>query len=182
MLDPKLRLPHSHRHLSNIMALFPFNLITRDGDQTERQRIKASLAQYDKVGTGAWVGYSFSWMSCLRARVGDADRRRCPLLRGLGPAVCQRQLGSEQIALARGVKPCLESCGVLALHAGEALQGWEGGPQLELVCLRQSKRNAMGHTRGLRGAHEGATLNPIREGHSRTCDMHMRHVWGSAWA
>ena len=37
------------------------------------QRIEASLAQWDKLGTSAWCGYSFSWMSCLRARVGDAE-------------------------------------------------------------------------------------------------------------
>ena len=34
--------------------------------------IGASLKQWDRLGTGAWCGYSFSWMSCLRARVGDA--------------------------------------------------------------------------------------------------------------
>ena len=37
------------------------------------QRIRASLAQWDQLGTGAWCGYSFSWMSCLRSRVGDAE-------------------------------------------------------------------------------------------------------------
>jgi len=55
------------------MAFHPFNLITCEGDQTDRQRIAASLAQWDKFGTDYWCGYSFSWMSCLRARVGDAE-------------------------------------------------------------------------------------------------------------
>jgi hypothetical protein len=35
--------------------------------------IDASLAHWDELGTRAWCGYSFSWMSCLRARVGDGE-------------------------------------------------------------------------------------------------------------
>ena len=66
-------LPSSHRHLSNIIGLHPFNLITCEGTAQDVQRIQASLAQWDKLGTSAWCGYSFSWMSCLRARVGDAE-------------------------------------------------------------------------------------------------------------
>ena len=44
-----------------------------DGDAREQQIIAASLADWDKAGTRAWCGYSFSWMACLRARVGDAE-------------------------------------------------------------------------------------------------------------
>ena len=73
LVDAKTPLPGSHRHLSNIIGLFPFNLITCEGGEKDNQRIKASLAQWDKYGTGAWCGYSWSWMSCLRARVGDAE-------------------------------------------------------------------------------------------------------------
>jgi alpha-L-fucosidase 2 len=73
LLDAKTPLPGSHRHLSNIIGLFPFNLITADGSGQDQQCIKASLAQWDKFGTRAWCGYSFSWMSCLRARVGDSE-------------------------------------------------------------------------------------------------------------
>ncbi len=66
-------LPSSHRHLSNLMGIHPFNLITVEGDDDERRSIRASLAEWDALGTKAWVGYSFSWMSALRARVGQAD-------------------------------------------------------------------------------------------------------------
>jgi alpha-L-fucosidase 2 len=72
-VDAKTPLPHSHRHLSNLIALFPFNLITSEGGESDRQRIKASLAQWDKFGPSQWCGYSWAWMSCLRARVGDAE-------------------------------------------------------------------------------------------------------------
>ena len=73
LLDENTPLPGSHRHLSNLMALYPFNLITTDGGPREQQIIAASLADWDKAGTRAWCGYSFSWMACLRARVGDAE-------------------------------------------------------------------------------------------------------------
>ncbi|MFI5380380.1 MAG: ribosomal protein L7/L12, partial [Tepidisphaerales bacterium] len=66
-------LPGSHRHLSNIMGIHPFNLTTIDGGDRDRRIINASLAQWDQFGTKAWCGYSFSWMSCLRARVGDGE-------------------------------------------------------------------------------------------------------------
>lgn len=66
-------LPGSHRHLSNLIGIYPFNLITIDGPELDRRVIGASLKQWDALGTSAWCGYSFSWMSALRARVGDAE-------------------------------------------------------------------------------------------------------------
>jgi alpha-L-fucosidase 2 len=66
-------LPGSHRHLSNLMGLHPFNLITAEGGPGDARMIRASLAEWDLMGTKAWCGYSFSWMSALRARVGDAE-------------------------------------------------------------------------------------------------------------
>jgi len=73
MLDEKTQLPGSHRHLSNLIGLYPFNLITIDGGERDREIIAASLKQWDTAGTSAWCGYSFSWMAALRARVGDSE-------------------------------------------------------------------------------------------------------------
>jgi len=73
LLDATTPLPGSHRHLSNLMALHPFNLITEDGGERDRQIIAASLKDWDGQGTGTWCGYTFSWMSCLRARAGDPE-------------------------------------------------------------------------------------------------------------
>jgi len=72
-LDAASNLPGSHRHLSNLMPIHPFNLITVDGGAAQQRTIDASLAEWDRLGTRAWCGYSFSWMACLRARVGDAE-------------------------------------------------------------------------------------------------------------
>lgn len=66
-------LPGSHRHLSNLMALHPFNLIHPENGPDQRKIVEATLAEWDRFGTKAWVGYSFTWMSALRARIGDAE-------------------------------------------------------------------------------------------------------------
>jgi alpha-L-fucosidase 2 len=66
-------LPGSHRHLSNLMNLYPFNLTSVEGSPRDRQMIGASLTQWDRFGTAAWCGYSFAWMSALQARVGLAE-------------------------------------------------------------------------------------------------------------
>jgi alpha-L-fucosidase 2 len=66
-------LPASHRHLSNLMGLHPFNLITAEGGADDTRMIDTSLAEWDAKGTKEWCGYSFSWMSALRARVGRAE-------------------------------------------------------------------------------------------------------------
>lgn len=73
LLDAVTPLRESHRHLSNLIAIYPFNLITCEGGAEDEKRIKASLAQWDRLGTSQWCGYSWAWMSCLRARVGDAE-------------------------------------------------------------------------------------------------------------
>jgi len=72
-LDARSELTESHRHLSNLMGIHPFNLVTVEGGDQDRRTIAASLKQWDGLGTRGWVGYSFAWMACLRARVGDAD-------------------------------------------------------------------------------------------------------------
>lgn len=71
-LDAREELAESHRHLGSLMAIHPFNLITIEGSDEDRRIIQASLDQYDRLGTRAWVGFSFSWMAAVRARVGDA--------------------------------------------------------------------------------------------------------------
>jgi len=73
LIDAVKELPSSHRHLSHIIGLYPFNLITKDGGDKEQQIIKASLKNWDSKGTSEWCGYTFSWMSCMQARVGNAE-------------------------------------------------------------------------------------------------------------
>jgi alpha-L-fucosidase 2 len=73
MLDETRDLTASHRHFSHIMGIHPFNLITTDGGDRDRRIINASLRHMDQLGTKTWVGFSFAWMACLRARVGQPE-------------------------------------------------------------------------------------------------------------
>lgn len=73
MLAQDEELRESHRHHSHLMGIHPFNLLTTDGADREREIVKATLESNARLGTGAWCGYSFSWMSCLRARAGLAE-------------------------------------------------------------------------------------------------------------
>jgi alpha-L-fucosidase 2 len=73
LLDANNELTMSHRHLSNIIGIYPFNLINRENGKKDRQMIESTMKSWDQLGTRAWVGYSFSWMSCLRARVDDGE-------------------------------------------------------------------------------------------------------------
>lgn len=73
MVDAVSELPYTHRHLSNIMGIYPFNLLTKEGTERDSQVIDASLKNWHSKGTRGWCGYSFSWMSCMQARVGNAD-------------------------------------------------------------------------------------------------------------
>jgi alpha-L-fucosidase 2 len=66
-------LPGSHRHLSNLMGIHPFNLITVDGGYGDVRMINRSLEEWEAKGTQGWTGYSFSWMAAVMARVGRGD-------------------------------------------------------------------------------------------------------------
>jgi len=74
MLSPNESLRESHRHHSHLMAIHPLGILNVEGTDRDRKVIAASLQQIDKLGTNAWCGYSFSWMACIAARSGDADR------------------------------------------------------------------------------------------------------------
>jgi alpha-L-fucosidase 2 len=73
MLASGENLVESHRHLSHTMSIHPFGLLTIDGSDRDRAIIAASCKHYDALGTSQWTGFTFSWMACLRARVGDAE-------------------------------------------------------------------------------------------------------------
>ncbi|MGA7203719.1 MAG: hypothetical protein WBX27_03705 [Specibacter sp.] len=74
LLDADTPLRESHRHLSNLIGIYPFNLITLEGSEKDRRRIRTSLEAWDSLGTQWWTGYSWAWMACLRARIGDGEQ------------------------------------------------------------------------------------------------------------
>lgn len=64
----------SHRHFSHAMAVHPLGLVDVHTGEEQRSIVEGTIAQIDKHGTQAWVGYSFSWFACMCARAGQSDR------------------------------------------------------------------------------------------------------------
>jgi len=73
-LSPDESLAESHRHHSHLMPIHPLGILHAEGADRDLRIIDASLAEIDRLGTRAWCGYSFSWMSCIAARAGEPER------------------------------------------------------------------------------------------------------------
>lgn len=69
-IAPGLPLNRSHRHHAHLVGIYPLNLLHPVNGEKEQELIANSLHQIDLLGTGEWVGYSFSWYAGLCARVG----------------------------------------------------------------------------------------------------------------
>lgn len=74
LIAPGEALEESHRHHAHLMAIHPLGILHTENSERDRRIIEASLKQINDLGTQSWTGYSFSWMACIYARVGKADR------------------------------------------------------------------------------------------------------------
>ncbi len=63
---------YSHRHLAHMQGLFPFDTLDLD-DPYWKTVVRHSMDKMLEVGPLYWASYSFSWMSILHTRMGDAD-------------------------------------------------------------------------------------------------------------
>lgn len=66
MLSPDEILQESHRHLAHLMAIHPLRL-TDYLDEKNQRIIDNSIADLERLGTGAWCGYSFGWAAEIYA-------------------------------------------------------------------------------------------------------------------
>lgn len=66
MLSPDERLTESHRHFSHMMSVHPLRLLDYD-DANDKRVIDESIHEIERLGTGNWVGYSFTWLSEIYA-------------------------------------------------------------------------------------------------------------------
>lgn len=66
-------LAFSHRHLATVMGIYPFNLLNIEGPEAEREVIRASVRDLDRLGVLEWCGYSYTWMAALRARINEPE-------------------------------------------------------------------------------------------------------------
>lgn len=66
MVSPDECLEESHRHFSHAMSIHPLRLIPYEGEEN-RRIIDATILDMERLGTGYWVGFSFTWMAELYA-------------------------------------------------------------------------------------------------------------------
>ena len=72
MLSPDESLNESHRHLSNSMAIYPLYLYDYNNEK-DKEIIDSTILDYERLGTGYWVGFSFPWMSHLYSIQGNGE-------------------------------------------------------------------------------------------------------------
>lgn len=77
--DYKERDPH-HRHMSHLIGLYPFELISRETPNL----LKAALKTIERRGFGGDVGWSNAWKTCFFARLHDAEQAHWYLDRLIG--------------------------------------------------------------------------------------------------
>ena len=63
----------SHRHFSHLIGIYPLAVIDPWRSPGEAATARASIAELDALGSDLWMGYSFAWLSCLKARCGDGN-------------------------------------------------------------------------------------------------------------
>ena len=68
-------LQFSHRHLSHLISIYPFSLLSPK-DTQDSELIKRSLDKLWKIGFENWVGWSFAWLACLEARAGRGEKAK----------------------------------------------------------------------------------------------------------
>lgn len=66
MLDKTQLLPETHRHFSHLMCLYPLHLINYDTEE-HKKIFDASLWNIEVLGTGMWVGFSFTMAAQIYA-------------------------------------------------------------------------------------------------------------------
>ncbi|MEG0178025.1 MAG: hypothetical protein RR424_04835 [Oscillospiraceae bacterium] len=66
MISPDECLNQSHRHFSHAMSVHPLRLLPYDNDKNQ-EIIDATILDLERLGTGYWVGFSFTWMAEMYA-------------------------------------------------------------------------------------------------------------------
>lgn len=76
-IAPDYPLQYTHRHLSNMLAIHPLGLLDISQGKETEHLIKRSIHHFEEMGTRGWVGYTYTWLANLQARVfnGDAAAR-----------------------------------------------------------------------------------------------------------
>lgn len=77
----------SHRHLSHMMAIHPLGLLDPERSAEDRALAVNTIRQLDFLGMSYWTGFTFTWLACMAARAGLAERALAMLELYLGTTV-----------------------------------------------------------------------------------------------
>jgi len=73
LVAPGYELKESHRHFSHLMAIHPLGILDAENEK-DKNIIKASLKDIERLGPSLWCGYSYSWLSSMYARAYNGDK------------------------------------------------------------------------------------------------------------
>lgn len=66
-------LTESHRHMSHLAGLYPFDVLDYYGNDTDKEWVDHSLENLAYRGMSAWTGWCLPWAAILYARTGNGD-------------------------------------------------------------------------------------------------------------
>ena len=66
-------LAFSHRHHSHLIGMYPLDMIRYHGSEQEKIWMEESIHKLEEMGTGLWVGFSFTWLAAFYARMGNGE-------------------------------------------------------------------------------------------------------------
>ncbi len=70
---PSLPYNVSHRHFSHMIAIHPLGLIKYENSENEKSIINNTINLLDSIGPDYWCGYSYAWLSNIKARAKDGE-------------------------------------------------------------------------------------------------------------
>jgi len=73
MFSPTMKYNQSHRHFSHMMAVHPLALIKWEDGIKSQTIIRNTIHLLDSVGPAAWCGYSYAWLTNIKARAKDGE-------------------------------------------------------------------------------------------------------------
>ena len=65
---------NSHRHFSHAMAFHPLGLIDWSDGEKAQNIIKATVKKLEDFGPNYWVGYSYTWLANMYARMFEGEK------------------------------------------------------------------------------------------------------------
>ena len=72
-IAPGYPLTESHRHLSHMLAFHPFGLLDVSQGKEAEELIKRSIHHMEELGNEFWIGYTYTWLANMYARVFNGD-------------------------------------------------------------------------------------------------------------